>query len=161
MFAPEDGDNNGSAAKTYTARIQDDPNDWLRAEEISSFALTSMGLLVNFIFIMQLIPLMAPFFLRPFLGVFFRAIASGVQPRLKIAMAFLDTQLEGREYFGGSRLGKADFAAEFPVALCQARGMLTEAEGKRVWAWLERVKGREGWKRALTKGNGYDWKGAF
>jgi len=26
---------------------------------------------------------------------------------------------------------------------------------------LERVKGREGWKRALTKGNGYDWKGAF
>lgn len=162
MFAPEDGDDTKTTGtKMHTSSVQDDPNDWIRAEEMSSFGASSLGFLVQLVLILSVIPSMAPFFLRPFLSLFFRAIVYGFQPRLKTAITFLDQQLEGREYFGGSRLGKADFATEFSVSMCIERGMLTEAHGKRVRVWLDRVKAREGWKRALSKGNGYDLKNAF
>jgi len=151
----------GGGNRLYNSHVDDrtQHDDWLRDDELTSFASSSLGFLVQFVFVLQLVPKMAPWFMRPLLSLLFKGIEMGLKPRLKESVQFAEDALNDKKYFLGEGLSRADFVMEYPMSQCFDRGMLDEDEYSRVKAWRARVRGRDAWKSGLSKGNGYDWTG--
>jgi len=145
----------------YNSHVDDrtEQDDWLRDDELTSYASSSLGFMIQFVFILQLIPKLSPWFMRPLLSLMFRGIEMGFKPRLEQSMQFAEDALEGRKFFLGDNISRPDFAMEFPMNQCFQRRMLDEDKYPKVKAWRARVQGREAWKSGLSKGNGYDWTG--
>lgn len=151
----------GGGNRMYNSHVSDaeEQDDWLRDDELTSFASSSLGFLVQFVFVLQIIPKLSPWFIRPVMTLLFKGVILGIKPRLKGAMRFVEGKLGDQEWFGGERPGRADFVMEFPVSQVLQRGMVGQGEFGEIRKWRERVEASEGWKRGLSKGNGYDWTG--
>jgi len=151
----------GGGNRLYNSHVDDktEQDDWLRDDELTSYASSSLGFLVQFVFVLQLIPKMSPWFMRPVLALLFKGIELGLRPRLKASMQFAEGALEGKQFFLGNALSRADFIMSFPMDMCFHRRLLDESKFPKVQAWRARVQERQAWKNGLTKGNGYDWTG--
>lgn len=96
-----------------------------------------------------------PFFARPIA----RGIATKVQrefvdPQLALHLDYLEGELAGAEWFGGSVFSVADVAMSFPLEAAAARAGL-DAGRPRLWAWLQRIHARPAYRRALETGGPY------
>lgn len=117
-----------------------------------------MGTVVFFKLFMEMIGGQSPWFVRPLV----KGFAGGVDkvfsvPEIKKALGYLQDCLGEGEFFGGGKLVRCDFILSYPLDMVADRGWVDfEAEFPKLAAWRKRCQGREGWKRALEKGNGYD-----
>lgn len=111
----------GGFSSSGEVSANEDANDWLREDELVSHASTSLLSIVTLCFVLQLIPIMSPWIVRPVLKLMFSGIIAGLRPRVKATMAFWEDRLKGREFASGNAEGKevgmVDFVVEFPMAL--------------------------------------------
>lgn len=96
-----------------------------------------------------------PFFARPVA----RAIARRVKheyvlPTLERNLDFMERTLAERPWFAGDAFSAADIAMSFPVEVAEARGAL-DARRPRLRAFLERIRARPAYRRALERGGPY------
>jgi glutathione S-transferase len=99
----------------------------------------------------------APFFVRPIA----RAIASKVKdgfvlPQLRQHLAFLEGELEYRDWFAGDAFSAADIQLSFPLEAAAARAGL-DAKYPKLNAFLQRIHARPAYQRALERGGKYDY----
>ena len=82
-------------------------------------------------------------------------------PETAKALSYMEGLLGEKEWFAqvaadAKGPGKADFMLSWNFDLGVQRGWWKLDKYPRLAAWRERVLARDAWKRALTKGNGYD-----
>ena len=102
------------------------------------------------------IPGQLPFVMRP-VG---RAISSGVNktlldPQLDNHFEFLEGELARRDWFAGPEFSAADIQMSFPLEAAAARAPFVKKK-PRLAAFLERIRARPAYKRALEKGGPYE-----
>jgi glutathione S-transferase len=93
------------------------------------------------------------------ISVIARRIASTVDnafiaPNIKRHLDFLESELATRDWFAGREFTAADVQMSFPVELAQARAGL-DASRPRLVGFLERIRAREAYRRALERGGPY------
>lgn len=100
----------------------------------------------------------SPFFIRPLTGAINRQVfAVYLDPKVANIVKVLDTELAGRQWLmGGEEPSRPDFAMKFAVELGAGSGYIDLETLPSVKAWSERCSGRDAWKWALEKGNGFD-----
>lgn len=124
---------------------------WLHYAEGSAMPL----LLLKLLFLR--LPGQLPVFLRPF-G---KMIASGVQaklvdPQLADHLAFWNAELARDGWFAGGDFSAADIAMSFPVEAGMTR-MSAMGEVQAVRRYLEAIRARPAYQRALVRGGQYDY----
>jgi glutathione S-transferase len=67
-------------------------------------------------------------------------------------LAYMDAALAAASHFAGMAFSAADVQMIFVAEASAARGGLTATSHPRLWGWLERMRARPGWQRALEKG---------
>jgi glutathione S-transferase len=96
-----------------------------------------------------------PFFAKPIA----RAIADKVmgdfvQPNLDRNLAFMESELSERGWFAGRSFSAADVMMSFPVEAALARGG-NATKAPRLAAFLEKIRARPAWQRAIERGGPY------
>lgn len=135
----------------------DSRNDWVRDESLTSFAGASLGPVVMMKLFLSIAVLQAPFFLRPLVRLFTGAVDKAFpRPELKAMLTYLDSEIQGQDYFMGQKPGRADFMLSFPLDMVASWGWVNLDEYTGLMGWRKRCQGREAWRKALEKGNGYD-----
>lgn len=135
--------------------------DWIREEELQSFAMTSLGFIVQFIFISQLIINMSPWFMRPIVRLINTPVLKMMMvPRIKQQCTYLEKQLGEDNWFSGrAEPGRADFVLNFPMDMMTHRKLVDLEMWPKLEAWFKRVEARPAWKKGVSMTNGYDWSG--
>jgi glutathione S-transferase len=96
-----------------------------------------------------------PFFARPIAkAIVDNVMADFVQPNLDRNLDFMEGELGDRGWFAGRAFSAADVMMSFPVeaALSQAGGA---ARAPHLAAFLDKVRARPAWQRALERGGPY------
>lgn len=68
-------------------------------------------------------------------------------------VGYLNSLLEGRDYFLGSELTAADVQLSFAIEVANVQGAMANYDNLR--AWLERIKARPAYQAALERGGPY------
>ncbi len=97
-----------------------------------------------------------PFFARPIA----RRIAEGVQqrmiaPNLRNQLAFMESELQNRDWFAGDTFTAADVQMSFPLEAAAQRGGLTAAAYPRLADFLQRIHARPAYQAAIERGGPY------
>ena len=94
----------------------------------------------------------APFFVRPILRqVAGRVKSTFVEPQIKLHLDYVEGELAKGEWFAGPEFSAADVQMSFPIEAAAARGGL-DGSRPRLMAFLERVRARPAYQRALERG---------
>ena len=97
-----------------------------------------------------------PFFVRPVVrGIAAKALSGFVRPQLELHLDFMEGELSKSEWFAGDAFTAADIQLSFPLEAAGAAGLLGETR-PHLQAFLERVRERPAYQRALKKGGPYD-----
>jgi glutathione S-transferase len=97
-----------------------------------------------------------PFFIKPILNtVADKVTRSYIQPNLDGQLAFMEAELNARQWFAGDTFTAADVMMSFPLEAAAARAGLDERY-PRLTAWLARIHQRSAYKAALERGGPYD-----
>lgn len=100
--------------------------------------------------IFSIITARAPRVLRPLLkGVFGKANASFVEPRIQAIIQEAERTLAKGPYFAGPDLSAADIVLIYPILALEKKGQLRNAPA--LLAWIKRVQSRPAFARALEK----------
>lgn len=96
-----------------------------------------------------------PLFVRPISA----GIAAGVTskfigPQLERHFSFIESELNGRDWFAGEQFSAADIQMSFPLEAAAARGVLG-GEHPHALDFLERIHARPAYRRALGRGGPY------
>lgn len=134
--------------------------DWLRDEELSSFAGITLGVPVILDFVVGILGRKTPWLFKPFVSPFTALINSyGIGPQVRTGLQHCEDVFGEEAYFMGQNPGRADFIMSFPMDQVDMVKMVDlEKDYPKLAAWRKRYTSRPAWKRALEKGNGYDWK---
>jgi glutathione S-transferase len=93
-----------------------------------------------------------PFLARPIVRTIAKtAIETFVQPQLDLHLSFVEAELGKGEWFAGPEFSLADIQMSFPIEAAAAHGGLTSDRPKTA-AWLQRVRARPAYQRALARG---------
>ncbi len=96
------------------------------------------------------IPQGVPGIIRPLIKGFCKKVArTVVDPEVTLHLGFVESQLEGREWFTGGELTGADMQMSYPLEAASQRA----AVGPNITAYLERMRARPAYQRALAKAN--------
>ena len=147
-------------AATYddgTLRPPADSEEGRRVTFYLHYAEGSLMPLMLVSLVMRSLPRQAPFPLRPLL----RKVAGGVHqrflgPQLALHLDFLEAELAHRPWFAGERFTVADAQMSFPVEIAGLRQHLLGAARPRLQNWLDRLRARPAYARALERGGPYD-----
>jgi len=92
-----------------------------------------------------------PFFVRPIAnGIVDKIDESYTQPEIDNHLRFLEGELEDRHFFASDELSAADIQMSYPVeAMNQRLGL---ARQPNLLAWLERIRSRPAYQRAVDQG---------
>ena len=100
-----------------------------------------------------------PFFLRPVVrGIAGKALATYVDPQLALHVDYWESELGKHRWFVSDELTAADIQMSFPVELAEARLGFGKTR-PRLSAFLERVRARPAYQRALAKGGPFEIPG--
>lgn len=93
-----------------------------------------------------------PFFVRPVA----RAIANGankafIGPQLKLHLDYMESELGKSLWFAGDEFSAADIQMSFPLEAAQSRAGL-DASRPRLSAFLQRIRERPAYQRAIARG---------
>ena len=128
---------------------------WLHFAEGSAMPPLVMALVFNKI---KTAPM--PFFAKPIAKAIVAKVMAGfVQPNLDRNLAFMENELGDRGWFAGPTFSAADVMMSFPVEAALAHGGDAAARAPRLAAYLERVRARPAWQRALERGGPYEQLG--
>lgn len=95
-----------------------------------------------------------PFFVRPVArGIADKTMAAFVGPQLKLHLDYMEAELSTRPWFAGDRFTAADIQMSFPVEAAAAR---VGKDRPRLQAFLERIRARPAYQRALVQGGPYE-----
>lgn len=98
-----------------------------------------------------------PFFVKPVAkGIADQVTKAFIGPNLKRLMAFLEAELQGREWFAGAAFSAADIQMSYPLEAAAARGVFTAQTHPRLAAWLERIHARPAYAKALATGGPFN-----
>jgi glutathione S-transferase len=94
-------------------------------------------------------------------GLIARRLAAKVQdgfigPQIKLHLDYLERELERSDWFAGPLFTAADVQMSFPLEAAAKRVGLGAAR-PRMTAFLNRIHGREAYRRALERGGPYDF----
>ncbi len=93
----------------------------------------------------------APWPVRPIAkGIADKVLADFVRPQLALHFDWIESELGKSTWFAGEELTAADIQMSYPVEAHGDRG--DGADRPRLRAWLERVRARPAYKRALERG---------
>ena len=98
-----------------------------------------------------------PFFVRPIArGIADKVQAMLVAPNLRRHHDFMESELERSEWFAGDAFSAADIQMSFPIEAAAQRAGL-DARWPRLMAYLQRIRARPAWRRALERGGAYSF----
>ncbi len=78
-------------------------------------------------------------------------IETFVQPQIDQHLSFVEGELGKSEWFAGPEFTAADIQMSFPIEAAAARGGLSSSKPN-AWRYLERIRARPAYKRAIEKG---------
>ena len=97
-----------------------------------------------------------PFFARPVAkAIVAKTMSSFIQPQIGQHLAFMEGELQGRDWFVGPDFTAADIQMSFPLEAAHARGGLTAQTHPRLTDWLARIHARPAYLRAIERGGEY------
>ena len=97
-----------------------------------------------------------PFFAKPIAkGIVGKTMASFVQPQIDQHLAFMEGELQHRDWFAGPEFTAADVQMSFPLEAAHARAGLTAQTHPRLADWLARIHARPAYQRAIERGGEY------
>ena len=97
-----------------------------------------------------------PFFAKPIAdGIADKATASFIQPQIDQHLAFMEAELQQRDWFAGPEFTAADVQMSFPLEAAQSRAGLTPQTHPRLADWLARIHARPAYQRAIERGGEY------
>jgi glutathione S-transferase len=106
--------------------------------------------------VFRLMPRRSPWFLKPLVRrIAARAQAGYVGPQLKLHMDFWESELGRSTWFAGDQFSAADIMMSYPVEMAAARAKALDGRPK-LAAFLERVRARPAYQRALEVGGKFD-----
>lgn len=137
---------------------QDRENDDIREEELMSFGSASLYPMLSIKMIFEFLQDGSPFFVRPLVGVMAAALNKGfLNKEMSAMLKYLDQGLEGKEFFLATKNPtRVDICTVWYVDMASFLGEGDLSSYPNLKRWYDGCKGREAWKRALDKGNGYD-----
>lgn len=146
-------DNNGSVS------VGDDPQDkrderfWLHFAEGSLMTPLLIAMLFDKI---KESPM--PFFVKPIAkGISGKVMSEFVQPEIDGILAYIESYLNGKEWFAGGKLSGADFQMSFPLEALVAKEKVSDADYPNIVAFVKRCQARPAYLTALSKGGQYDY----
>ncbi|MBC7171017.1 MAG: glutathione S-transferase [Polyangiaceae bacterium] len=93
-----------------------------------------------------------PFFARPVAkAIADRTLSLFVLPNIERQLAYMESELAKSPWFAGEELTAADVQMSYPVEAAAARAGLG-AKYPQLFAWLERIRARPAYQRALERG---------
>jgi glutathione S-transferase len=96
-----------------------------------------------------------PFFAKPIAkAIAGKAKAAFITPNIKSHLDFMEGELGKSKWFAGNAFSGADIQMSFPVEAAVARGGL-DASRPKLMAYLERIRERPAYMRALERGGPY------
>ena len=96
-----------------------------------------------------------PFFVKPIARKIADQVLQGfIEPNIRLHVGHMEGALAQSPWFAGEALTAADIQMSFPVEAAAARGGLG-LEFPRLHAFLERIRARPAYQRALEKGGPY------
>ena len=96
-----------------------------------------------------------PFFVKPIAkGISGKVNRTFIMPNIERNLAFIESSLEGKEWFVDDRLSGADFQMSFPLEAAAARANFDAHPN--IKAYIKRFQARDAYKRALEKGGPYN-----
>jgi len=98
-----------------------------------------------------------PFFVKPILkGIAAQVHKAYIDPNVSNLLAFLESELQQREWFAGDEFTAADVQMSYPLeAAAAGRAGFTAQSHPRLHAWLMRCQARPAYQRALAAGGPY------
>lgn len=97
-----------------------------------------------------------PFFVRPIArALCTQVIKTWLQPQINTHLDFLESHMEGREWFAGEHFSAADIQMSFPIEAAAVRDKL-ESRYPSLHAFLQRIHARPAYQRALEKGGPFE-----
>ncbi|WP_243050797.1 glutathione S-transferase [Dyella sp. RRB7] len=100
-----------------------------------------------------------PFFARPIARKIAGTLQAGfVDPQLKLHLSYINDALAGTGWFVGDTFSAADIQMSFPLEAASARSGLM-APCPHITAFVERIRQRPAYQRALQRGGPYDLLG--
>jgi glutathione S-transferase len=100
-----------------------------------------------------------PFFVKPFARAIADQVLRGfIEPQIRLHLGFIEQELARSTWFAGEAFTAADIQMSFPIEAAAVRGGLG-AEFPRLQAFLERIRARPAYQRALEKGGPFELLG--
>jgi glutathione S-transferase len=97
-----------------------------------------------------------PFFVRPVArAIAARAKASFIEPQIRLHLDYMESELGKSTWFAGEQFSAADIQMSFPLEAAAARGGL-DTRFPRLTAFLQRIRARPAYQRALDKGGPFE-----
>lgn len=97
-----------------------------------------------------------PFFVKPIArGISAKVKSAFISPNIKRNLDFMEASLADGPWFAGKEFSAADIQMSFPVEASAARAGL-DASRPRLMKFLERIRARPAYQRALEKGGPYE-----
>lgn len=97
-----------------------------------------------------------PFFIKPITKRIASQLEEGfVHPQIKTHFDFIEGELGKSTWFAGEELTAADVQMSFPLEAAAERAGAAE-QRPRIRAFVERVRGREAYKRAIEQGGAFE-----
>jgi len=81
---------------------------------------------------------------------------SFITPNLNRHLDYMESELSAHAWFAGEHFTAADVQMSFPLEAAASRGGLNASRPK-LMAFLDRIHGRDAYKRALARGGPYDF----
>eukprot|EP01117_Protostelium_nocturnum_P008648 TRINITY_DN3104_c0_g1_i1.p1 TRINITY_DN3104_c0_g1~~TRINITY_DN3104_c0_g1_i1.p1 ORF type:complete len:239 (-),score=55.15 TRINITY_DN3104_c0_g1_i1:163-879(-) len=99
----------------------------------------------------------SPWFIRPIAsGIASKVRETYINPEVTNDLKYIESHLSQFKWFaGGDDITGADFQMSFPLEALAAKGTITEASYPSIWKWLEVIKNRPDYAKALEKGGPY------
>jgi glutathione S-transferase len=79
-----------------------------------------------------------------------------IAPNMKRHLDYIESELAANTWFAGEQFTAADVQMSFPLEIAVSRAGLDASRPKSL-AFLERIRAREAYKRALERGGKYDY----
>ena len=93
-----------------------------------------------------------PFFAKPIArAIAAKAMSSFIGPQITLHLAYLESELERRDWFAGDAFSAADVQLSYPLEAAQARAGLNGNDHPHLVAWLTRIRARPAYQRALAR----------
>jgi glutathione S-transferase len=93
-----------------------------------------------------------PFLIKPVArGIADNVLRTFVDPQINLHLDFMEAELAKSNWFAGEEFTAADIQMSFPIEAAAARAGL-DASRPRLMSWLETIRARPAYRRALEKG---------